>query len=333
MSIISITVTESNLQLIAGIPTFVTLETNIPSTIFYTLDNTEPSSYSNIYSDSIYLPTDQNTITLKLFATNGSDTSSIITQTYGTSTVSNRNARDKVYGLSTTTHGATFPFGDTPRTDGLGIYGNAGGITVDSPDIAGIGDGYDGSGTNTHSSETDLPVSEYDLIFSETDRIGQRGIGIGTLPNSVTVNVPAPLQELSEVSTGSPNTSSPFFNPKALVIFQDTREEQDPDRPILNRQNFDTDDIARTRTGSNLYTTALEGNQAYGTSMVPQYNSRDGTVTFYYRDSATNRWIISKTEYTPKPENNNFSSIVFGRGLQGWTVFKWLPFYYGRIRT
>lgn len=60
MSVITITIIESVLQLIPGIPKFVTLETNIASNIFYTLDGTDPTLFSNVYSDRINFQPQQN---------------------------------------------------------------------------------------------------------------------------------------------------------------------------------------------------------------------------------------------------------------------------------
>jgi hypothetical protein len=47
--IITITITESSVQLVSGIPKSVTITTNFPSTIFYTLDGSTPSVNSLIY--------------------------------------------------------------------------------------------------------------------------------------------------------------------------------------------------------------------------------------------------------------------------------------------
>ena len=57
MAVISISLTESQDQVIVDIPRSVTLEANIPSTIFYTLDGTTPTITSSISIDELFLPT------------------------------------------------------------------------------------------------------------------------------------------------------------------------------------------------------------------------------------------------------------------------------------
>lgn len=331
MAVISLTIEESAFQKVAGIPYSISITTNVPATIFYTLDNTEPTLSSSVFIDSIVLPDNLTSVTLKTFATDGTDTSAVVTKIYRTF-LTGRNARDKITGLNDVTIGATYPFG-SQDPGGPAIFGNMAGQIVDSPDIVGIFDGYDGTATGTPSNETDVPIDDLDLVFSETDSIGQRGRGIGTLPANVVAVLPPPIQENSIPSSGSSDANSPFFNPKALVIFQDNREEPfDPERVVINRQFFSTADSERTRNGRHFFTTGEEGNIAYGTMLKPQYNPREGTVTYYYRDSETNRWIISKVAFTPKTPNLfNYSTIVFGRDSATGKVFKWIPFKYRQL--
>lgn len=70
MAVISISITESSEQIVSGIPKFVNISTNIPSTIFYTIDGSTPTLFSNIYTEAIFLPIDKPTATLKVFASN-----------------------------------------------------------------------------------------------------------------------------------------------------------------------------------------------------------------------------------------------------------------------
>ena len=48
MAVITITINESSDQILAGIPKYITLTTNIPATIFYTLDGTTPTTLSDM---------------------------------------------------------------------------------------------------------------------------------------------------------------------------------------------------------------------------------------------------------------------------------------------
>ncbi len=325
MSVITITINESSEQIVAGIPKTVVLDTNVPATVFYTLDGTTPTISSTIAVGSIKLPTIQPSVVLKAFATDGMTTSPVITALYSGSIVSDRNPRDTVYGLSP--EGVplgqapdSFPFGDYAPTQPV-IYGNMAGIVVDAPDVSGIPDGYDGTATGTPSNYTDLPISSYELEFSESNNIGERGRGIGTLPAQVTIIIPPAAPEQSKVN-------SKLFNPKAMVIFQDGREPpEDPEVSLLNRQFFNLENPETVRDGILYNTTAFEGSVPHGSFLRAHFNARENTYTFYYRDSLTNRWIISKEPYMAKdPMAGALYNVVFPKQDGIGKIFKWLPF-------
>src|ERR1700686_751596 len=87
MTVISLSVTNSEEEILAGIPRTVAISTNIPALIFYTIDGSVPNLFSTQYTSPIFLPTDQLTIVLNILATNGTDFSPIITETYQTNMV------------------------------------------------------------------------------------------------------------------------------------------------------------------------------------------------------------------------------------------------------
>jgi hypothetical protein len=322
MAVITISLIESPIEVVEGIPQTVSLSTNIYSTIFYTLDGEDPNTSSSIYVSPIRLPTDEGSVVLKVFATNGVDESSIISFTFGSTFVPLRRPRDTV---KTDT---LYNFNDnrafsSQSSDLKVIYGNTGGYVVDSPDIIGIPDGYDGTGTGTSPSETDLPYNRenYEIKYSLTDNKGQTGRGIGTLPANVVIEEKLPPPT-------STDANSKFFNPKAMVIFQDGREEPELGNvPLINRQFFSLGDDEKIRNGSMYYTTALDGNSPTGSMLVPRYNPREDTWTYYYRDSETNRWIISIEK---NKESNNAKTmnqvLMPNRTLAEKKVFKWIPF-------
>lgn len=329
MAVISITLTESSLQLIAGIPKYVTIEVSIPSTIFYTLDGSEPDVNSAIYLNSLSLPTNASAVTLKLFATNGTDSSAVLTKSYLSSFVGLRQSHDKILNASSTPaeRDNLYPFGNIgsvvpPQ------YGNTAGLTVDSENIENIPDGYDGTGTGTQVGGTDLELSEYDLIFSETNSIGERGHGIGTLPANVVIRIPTP----SHPSTSS-NTNSRHFNPRALVIYQDSSDTPiDPEAPQINKQFFSTDNHEVVRNGAHLFNTGLDNMQPTGSFLRAHFNPREQKITYYYHDPATLRWIISKEPYQPAANAHNLSNIVFSSRQDGsGLIFKWIPFVGRRL--
>jgi hypothetical protein len=323
MTVINITITESPIQILAGIPKFITATTNIPATIFYTFDGTEPTIISSVLVGELSLPTSSPTLVVKLFATDGVDSSAIITNTYSQNVTSNRNPRDKITGINATgpTGPDPFPFGDRSPRQPV-IFGNTGGITVSDPTVTGIPDGFDGTATGTYSNKTDLSLDQYDIKYSETDSIGQRGNGVGTLPATVTITVPEATSEFSDVN-------KKLFNPKALVIFQDGRDApEDPEVSLLNRPYFNLENPELARNGILYNNTAFEGAVTHGTFLRPHFNARENTYTFYYRDSLTNRWIISKEPYNPNANpTGSLSQIVFPRADSGaGRVFKWRLF-------
>src|SRR5574338_1099468 len=222
MAVISITVTVSEEEVVAGIPRTVVLETNIPASIFYTLDGSTPTLFSTIYTGPIFLPTALLSVTLKIFATNGSDSSPIVTETYVTNYAEGTNAR--------LPHSATnaqaaenipdlYPFGTNPIQPNAGFENPAdAGITVNNPALDQIPSGFDGSGNPTGFTNEPYNIENYQIRYTTTDRIGQTGHGIGTLPAQTTVVAPTPPPETSD-------RSSNLFDPRAFVIFQDASTE------------------------------------------------------------------------------------------------------------
>lgn len=319
--VISITFTESSVEIISGIPRTVTLSTNVPATIFYTLDGTTPTESSSVYTAPITLPTSNPSVTLKVYATNGTDTSAIISEKYGPDISDVKYPRDTV--TSTTPSPSQmdmFPFGDNSVTPA--VYGGPGGIIVDSPTIDNIPDGYDGNGGR--SNGTDKALSNYDFIYST----GQGGRGIGTL-TKVTIQVPQPV---------SPSTSSTldkaFFNPRAMVIYQDARDTPyDPNIVNLNRGFFSLQRTNVAKNGSPIMNSAFDSNCVTGSFLRSHYNPRDHTMTYYYRDSDTNQWIISKQPYRPSNANiGRYDKIILSSRDKGVGMFfQWIPFLYRRL--
>src|ERR1700679_2344372 len=87
MTVISISIINSEEEILAGVPRSVTLSTNVPALIFYTLDGSIPTLFSDQYTGPIIFPTDELTIILNVLATNGTDSSPIVTEIYQTDMV------------------------------------------------------------------------------------------------------------------------------------------------------------------------------------------------------------------------------------------------------
>lgn len=325
MVVISITIIDSEEQIISGIPRFVSINTNIVSTIFYTLDGTDPTLLSPIYVAPIELPTDKLAITLKVFATNGIDSSSIITNIYQTDELG-QDARTPHTGTDAPSNAIPtndlYPFGTPPIMPGQQYLGAAeAGYTTYNPLLPATADGYDGQGNLagfTNEPLIGIPTKTQPIILSESDAEGNQGRGIGTIPIRKFTPDPVPPEQSF--------VGSQLFDPKALVIFQDLTKPQDPGiPPIINRMNFTLEDVEHTKTGNQLYNTALDAPPTSGTFLRQHYNPTDNTYTYYYLDTMQNRWIISKTVAPPNSTSFNYaSSMVRGKNDRGaGFVFEW----------
>ena len=317
MAVISLTIIDSPVQIVQGVPKNISVTTSLPSTVFFTLDGSIPTVNSEIVVGPIPLPTIYPTVIFKAFATDGTTTSAIITQTYqNLSFAKLRNSRDKVIGANNNTSNLGIFSSNSPNLNVS--YDGAAGEIVDAPGIVGIPDGYDGTATGTAASQTDLPLTSYQFTYSLTDRIGQTGRGIGTLPATVKIIVPPQLSDISY-------TSKKLFNPKALLIIQDgTKPPDDPNISLINRPLFSlknpntSDGVDYTRSG-------LEGATATGSFVRQHYNPRDQTITYYYYDNAALRWIISKEPYVAKYDNlYNYSNMILpSRDPGAKFVYQW----------
>lgn len=320
MAVISVSITVSEDEIVAGIPKTVTITTNIPSSIFYTLDGTDPTLFSNVYIGPIFLPSSSLLITLKVLASNGTDSSPIITEVFETNMLDNtrlpHSATDSVAGSEVQD---LYPFGDPPFEPNQNFLspGEAS-ITVDDPAIASIPGGFDGNGNENNFTDEPFNVENYSIKYSTTNAEGQTGSGIGNLPANVKIQIPpAPPDETEQFSN--------LFDPRAFVIFQDFSEENPNDPPQINRQFFSLEDSEKIRDGNNFFNSGLDSPPVTGSFLRSYFNPRDNTITYYYRDNIANKWIISKTPYQPTGGwDGNLSQIKFGRDSNH--VYEWLPF-------
>ena len=82
MSIL-LTITESSRKIVAGIPEYLTLTTNIPATIFYTTNGEDPDQFSAIVEGNVViLPTEFLEFTFKAIAISELESTDIYEQVY-----------------------------------------------------------------------------------------------------------------------------------------------------------------------------------------------------------------------------------------------------------
>ena len=322
MAVISVSIIESSEQVLAGIPRSITITTNIPATIFYTLDGTDPTLFSTIYTSPIFLPTESLSITIKILATNGTIYSPIVEETYITNMLENaRLPHSSTSAVAGANIPGLYPFGTNPIQPNT-LYLNPGdaAITVDNPALTELPTAYNGDGYPTAFTNEPFTIENYSIVYSTKNAQGQTGHGIGTIPATVTVQPQVPIPEETK-------QYSSLFDPRAFVIFQDTTLENPEDPPNINRQFFTLEDSEKIRDGSSYFNSGLDAPPVMGSFLRSHYNPRDNTMTYYYFDSHANRWIISKTPYTPTGTfDGNLAQIKFSRNKGAGVVFEWIPF-------
>lgn len=327
MAVISVTITASDEQTMAGIPKTVSITTNIPAIIFYTLDGSVPTINSTQYTGPIFMPVSQLTVVLNVFATNGSDSSPIITEIYQTDMVDSnarfsRNDTNQPPGYNLQ---GLYPYGDNGIQPGA-LFGNPAnvGVTVDNPAKPATPTGFDGYHNPVGFTNNPYNLQNYNIVYSTQNAEGETGRGIGNLPANTPVSPPQPPPP----AYGPEQTKQAFnglFDPKAFVIFQDASTENPNDPPIINRQHFTLENNERARDGNAYFNSGLDAPPVSGSFLRSHYNPRTNMYTYYYLDTWTNKWIISTQPAASGGFDGNLSGIKLSGNGAG-MVFEWLPF-------
>lgn len=331
MSVISITVSQSAEQIVSGIPKTVAITTNIPATIFYTLDGSTPNIFSAIYTGTLFLPFNLLVVNLNIIATNGTDFSPVITETYITDIVDSNtrlphaNTTGQAGGLGPD----LYPFGTPPFQPNQQYTSNANsGVTVYNPNLPAFSDGYDASGNPTLFSNQPYNSFNYQIQYETKNVEGETGIGIGTLPGQVTYPFMSSTQPDPGQNSGQgeeyTNQFTTSFDPRAMVIFQDLDKEDPNDPPTINRNYFSWENPERARDGTLFLNAGGDFNSVTGSFLKSYYNPRNNTMTSYYRDSVSNKWIITTSTFNPTSNyDGNLAASAVGRNR---FVFEWIPF-------
>jgi hypothetical protein len=263
MAIINITITPSSNQVLPGIPATITLSANIPATIFYTLDGSIPNTFSPVYVAPILMPGGPLSIILSVVATNGMDSSAIIVQTYTANNAEISTAAGARLPHSATTNvnnastnNSLFPFGTSgPNPNFQYLNPSDAGTTVYNESQPATSAGFDGSGNPSGFTNQPLDYYEFQEVYSTLDWLNQETPGVGNLPAQTTVIESSfPVQYSQEQSS----TSDKIFNPRAMVIYQDSTTE-DPTNPVvINRPYMSLENPETVRDGNLLYNSTLD---------------------------------------------------------------------------
>jgi hypothetical protein len=261
MSIL-LTITASKKQLVAGIPEYLTLSVNMPATIFYTLDGSDPTSESDITNDGIvYLPTDNLEVLFKAFAQSSTESTDIYEELFSQShqMFSKRFAEND--GIS------ILPFGSEP-VEYLSVNQN-----------------------NDETQQTSIPFIDLEFKPSRRDKFKNYEGGTTSVP-FVNFTLELISQDLAyQQKVSSPNNNNVEFDPTAgLIIIDGSSDEKLKSQvvKVINRP------YGTMNTRSNFYNEHLRDSPTIFGNLVRYFvNNETGKMVFYYHDSRECRWIES----------------------------------------
>lgn len=294
MAVITITATGYGTELIDGIPQRLRLDTNVPSTVFYTLDGSVPTTSSSVYVEEITMPTN-GYVRVRALAISGADTGSL----------------DIEFGPDVSN--LRLPWRNE-ATYGAGIVVDA----YDQPNVLTDGYGVDAQGNViVPLRSSDYELENLDIQYSTT---GVNGEGRGTAVR-VTLSTPARGRKIVHEAS-SPNDQNVYFNPRALYIVMDGRDGYED-------QVFDGYQIInRPLSGTTNYVTYLDGRMlrnpsptSTGGLVRTHYSAKKRVSVSYYYDYNETRWIKNIQNFDP-------SVVPAGLGTRrasgGPLVFKWV---------
>lgn len=264
MAVVTLTFTGSAEEITSGIPRFMTITSNVPSTIYFTLDGSVPTLGSPIYVDTFEFSDGETSIALSAFGVDYDGyLGSVLTQVFSAN-------QSQI---------------DVTRNVGLE------GIVVDrydDPTDIPVGYAYDG----TANAVSDIPRIDLEQIHSARGRLG---IAAGA---QIEIGTPAPEDTafpFDDEFQPFSNAAEDFFNPYAKTIIVDNREE--------NAIRITSRPWGSLRTNSmhkNVWSRQeLRGSDSTyisGGYIKHFYSPKHNTMVGYYFDQNTNRWVKSIQE-------------------------------------
>ncbi len=290
MAVVTLTFQGSDDEIVSGIPRYISIESNVTATIYFTIDGSTPTTNSPIYTDTINVPTNQNSITLSAFGVGLDDVSGpILTQVFATDV--SRISITRMIGIE-------------------GIMLNRADTGADIPND------YDADGLPGRF----LDIDPSNLDFSPGDR-GFNGIAPGTrieVGFQDPTSTPSLLDDDMEISS-SPEIGE-FFNPNARVIYIDNRIPNDI--LIILRPYGSLHDPYIEFGGKRILESSEDANYVSGGFVKRFYNPVNNTMVSYYFDHNEARYVRNIQNLPSNiPNREQYSP---GNPL----VFKWV--YGGR---
>lgn len=277
-------------QVAAGIPEYIAIHASVPSNIFFTIDGTEPTTESYIYTDPIYLyPGSKSFITLSAFAIDSD-------------------------GYSSPTFSQTFSADITQIKSGRRI---SSGIIVDSfDDLENQVLGFDAE--NNAARLSDLSTKDTVALT----KITTSSIDADNNDLSVSVGIPDPnntSNPFDDQLKGYTNAQyAATFNPFAKTILIDNR--------IYNEVNFtlrtfgSMNNIYKEFDGKKIRDATSCGNNISGGKVRSFYDRKTNVMVSYYFDHRESRWIKNIQQL---PQNKG-QTIGHYAAVNNSHVFKWI---------
>lgn len=285
MSVVSLTFTSSNEEITYGIPKTVSITSNVPATIYYTLDGTTPDIDSTIYISAISMPDGEDSIILSAFGVDADGYSgSILSKTYA----ANWTAIEKL-----PHHYYT-------------------GVVVDRySDNTNIVVGYDADGDP--NAYTDISNIYMDELHSAK---GMFGIADGTLieiGTPVYSDTPWPFDDPFQIQS---SPSDETFNPNALTIIIDNRKDNQVQ--IINRPYGSIRHMTREVWGQ-LRLGGSESTYVSGGFVRRFYSPKNNVMVSYYFDHNSTRWVKGIQDLP-----DNIPNVFSFNQTSGPLVFMWI---------
>lgn len=284
---ILLTLEESDNQIVVGIPESVVLTTNIPSTIFYTLDGSAPDEDSDIFIDILYFPTDVFSVTLRAYAAVDGDTSSELEEVWSVSQVKLNRGR-------------------LIDDEGINI------LKIGTESVNNLSFDEDGADAQTSAIE----FQDLDLKTTTRDNLGQ-DLPIESTISFINFARETALTTKSEIS----RPESIRFDPTANYIIMSGFTDEDLRAQVIqivNRSHGTLELVNKKYRKQGEYNLTTSG------LIRTMMNPSTGKITFYYRDSRDNRWLVS-TQQTEIPQLNLTPIASPPNSF----VFKWIEHRHG----
>ena len=294
MAVVTLTFTGSEQEIVSGIPQTVTITSNVPATIYFTLDESVPTTSSPIYTDTFEMPDGMNSVTLSAFGIDSeSELGPTLTQVF------------------------------SPDVTRISVSRNVGmeGFVISRADTGDdTPDGFDADGDVARFMDVDLET--IDIIRKE---FGFGGIEEGTM---VEVGFPDPSSTASFTDDDFEPFSTPeigeLFNPNARTIVIDNRI--DNDIQLTLRPYGSLHDPYREFGGKRIREPADDATYVSGGFVRRFYDTKSNVMVSYYFDHNEGRHVKNIQELPANIQNTDNIGLQPGAGMP--LVFEWI--YRGR---